>query len=74
MLYSMFDKFIVRGILCQVKYVNAGKAWVVPTENVDLGDGRTLYDFVVFDVLNEKGLDSQGNKALVVNNSESGAV
>ncbi len=74
MLYSLYDKFLVNGILCQVRYINHGKAWVAPIDDLEGTEGKTLYSFVTFEVLDEKGRDRAGNKALVVTNTESGAV
>lgn len=76
MLYSLYDKFIVDGILCQVRYINHGKAWVSPVDDADAdaGEGKTHYTFITMAVLDEKGRDRNGRKALVVTNIQSGAV
>lgn len=71
MIYSIDDKFIVQDVVCTVVHVNLGKAWVAPIES-DKEAG--LYAGVAFEILNEKGLDSSGEKAVIVNNIESMAV
>jgi hypothetical protein len=75
MKYSLGDKFVIRGVLCQVGYTNVGKAWLFPIDDIESTGGQvTAHSFVSFEVLDEKGRDRQGNKALVVNNVECGAV
>ncbi len=74
MLYSIGDKFLVQGIECEVKYVNNKKAWVAPIEDTEFENGKKLLKCITIEVLDEKGRDSKGNKAQVLNNSECQAV
>lgn len=69
MIYSIGDKFMLTGILCEVRHINRGKAWVALVEDSELGLKN-----VCFEVLNEKGKDRQGNKAYPVVNQECAAV
>ncbi len=71
MLYQINDKFLVDNILCEVRHINNGSAWVSPIE--DLED-YLHYSSLAFEVLDEKGFDRKGNKAIVINNMQSGAV
>ena len=69
MKYTLGDKFIVKNIECEVKYINNGKAWVFPLEDLDF-NGKRYLACACFEVLDEKGIDSTGNKALVLHNKE----
>lgn len=73
MLYHIGDKFLVRNILSEVKYINCGKAWVAPVEDVTVDD-KVYLKCVTFEVLDSKGKDSNGNKSQVVVNKECQAV
>lgn len=75
MMYQIGDKFIVQDVLCEVRYINCGKAWVVSLEDVESRPGEMRHlSFIAFAVLDEIGYDKSGNKAVVVNNIQSGAV
>lgn len=74
MMYQIGDKFVVHGILCEVRVINRGKAWVCPLDDTPSGSGHVHLNCVTLEVLDENGIDRKGNKALVVNNSQSGAV
>lgn len=69
MIYQIGDKFLVNGMLTEVIYTNAGKAWVGPVE-----DEGPEYKGVAISVLDEEGRDKQGKRALPVVNENSMAV
>lgn len=74
MLYGIGNKFLVDGILSEVRYINNNKAFVCPVEDTPGEHGRMMLRCVVFDVLDEKGRSKSGCKAIPVNESPSGAV
>lgn len=74
MKYSMYDKFVVRGVLCEVRVINNGMAWVFPCDDTPGANGRTDLACVSFEVLDAKGRGKNGVKAKVVTNVECGAI
>ncbi len=74
MLYSIHDKFIVDGVLCEVLYINNNMAWVFPLDDGFNEKNQRVLQKVSFNVLDDKGYDKAGKKAIVVNNMQSGAV
>lgn len=75
MIYNIGDKFLVKNVLCEVRFVNQNKAWVAPVENdVDYLTGRFYQTCTTFDVLDEKGCDTSGNRAQAVHNKDCAAV
>lgn len=70
MLFQLGDKFVVQGILTEVRYINAGKAWVFPIEDEKAEFGRMHLTCVAIDTIDENGNDSKGDKAKSVVNSK----
>ena len=62
MLYSIGDRFLIGDLLVEVKYTNAGMAWVAPLEDFEIGYIK-YFSCATFDVLDEDGLDSYGDEA-----------
>lgn len=73
MKYQIGDKFVVDYIECEVIFTNCGKAWVAPLEDIRIYEDHYLKN-VSFEVLDEKGRDSKGRKALVLHNKDCQAV
>ena len=71
MLYNLGDMFLVDEVLCVVVYINNNKAWVAPKDEDIM---RGLLPGLVFNVLDQRGRDKKGRKALPVVNKESQAV
>lgn len=69
MLYHLYDKFLVDGVLTEVLYINAGKAWVAPVEGESVG-----LKGICIDVLDEKGRNKRGHRAISVVSENSMAV
>jgi len=74
MIFRLFDKFLVKGILCEVRLINQGKAFVAPLEDTPADNGRSHLACCIFEILDEKGRDRTGVKAKVVSNVACGAV
>lgn len=74
MSYHLNDKFILNGVECYVALINGKRdAYLVPEADEE-NNGNKLYAGCVFAVINDKGLDKDGNKAISVANVECGAV
>lgn len=73
MIYHIGDKFLVNNIESKVIFINNENAWVAPTEDIII-KGVKYYTFCAFEMLNEKGIDSNGKRAKVINNKECGAI
>lgn len=63
MMYHIGDKFLLGDVLCEVLFINAGRAWVGHVEE-DL-DHHQLRN-VTIAVLDEEGVDKKGQKAIAV--------
>lgn len=74
MIFRIGDKFLIQGILTEVRYINAGKAWAFPVDDEQAEYGRTHLSCVALDTIDEKGRDSKGNKVKAVTNKRSLAV
>lgn len=75
MRYHLGDKFIVQGVEGEVAFINsAGYAYISPSTDGDFYDNKKTYIGLVFAVLDVKGRDRFGERALTVNNSNCGAV
>lgn len=74
MLYSLGDKFVVQGVLCEVRFISHKKALVCPAEDGYDREGRRVLMGLVMNVLDERGKDLQKNKAFSVTNKECQAV
>lgn len=71
--YKIGDQFLLGDMIVEVRYINNGMAWIAPIE--DSGEGPTKrYSAVVFDVLDEEGLDRDGNQATFVKPEPSSAI
>lgn len=66
MIYHIGDKFLIDTTLYEVRYLNAGMAW--------LSLGEPEWYFLADTKLDEFGYDIKGIKAKVVHNKECGAV
>ena len=75
MKYHIGDKFLIADIEAKVAFVSSsGKAYLVPEQDgLEYETQKTLIG-VVFTVLDIKGVDKLGNRAIVINNSVCGAV
>lgn len=75
MLYNVGDKFVVRNVLCEVRFVNNDKAWVFPVDDeINYSAGQFYLSCMAFDVLDGKGKNKAGEKAKPVINKDCGAV
>ncbi len=72
--YAIGDKFRVNDIDCEVRYINHGKAWVFPVKETHGANGRVYLTCTAYDILDDRGRDTQGIKALSLNNKKSVAV
>lgn len=71
MKFKIGDKILLAGIYAEVRYVNAGKAWVSPIEATDSFNGKEgLSVGVTFEILDSMGIDSQGNRAKLASRIE----
>lgn len=73
MLYSLKDQFLVRGISCEIVYINQGNAYVAPLED-DNFESKKIYRGCVFEIINSSGVDKQGFKAVSINSTSCFAV
>lgn len=75
MIYNLGDKFILASIECKVGFINAaGKAYLLPESDGDTYNNQFTYVGCVFAIIDQKGKDFLGNKAIPVTNKECGAV
>lgn len=66
MKYSIGDKFVIEGVEGEVKYINAGKAWLAPIIDHDYEDtfrGQPLIKAVTFAMIDENGKMKDGTIA-----------
>lgn len=73
MLYSIGDQFLVRNVVCEVRFINNGKAWLFPVEDSEYGEDFYI-TCLAYEVLDNRGRTRSGEKAAVVVNARSGAV
>lgn len=75
MTYHVGDKFILTGIECSVGLISMhGHAYLFPdTDGEEYNNQQTLIG-VAFAVLDDRGRDALGNKAVAITNLECGAV
>jgi hypothetical protein len=75
MMYHLGNRFVLANIECVVAFIDSrGYAHVSPVEDGDEYHGDKLYKGLVFAVLDRKGKDLHGEKAIALPSLECGAV
>lgn len=75
MRYAIGDRFVLDGVECEVGFINGkGYAYVLPLHDGDFyGSYKTLKG-LVFAILDQKGKDKFGHKALSMIKQDCGAI
>lgn len=72
MLFNIGNKFLLGGLEMKVVFINAkGWAYLTPAED-DIPNNR--FRGLVCAILNDKGIDNEGNKGIYIVDQECGAV
>ena len=60
--FKIGDRFEVNNVKAKVAYINNGKAWLVPENDVILSNGRALRSGCAFVILLPSGKAKDGSK------------
>lgn len=75
MRYCIGDKFVLQGIESTVRFINSsGHAYIVPDNDGEVYNNEYTAKGLVFAILDAKGKDKLGNKALTIVRQDCGAV